>query len=424
MSGRIKQSIIRLLRRAYYLSLSIFYYKAHTRIKKRIKRTGKANVCFVVSSLPMWRLQDLYDLLTKDSHYNTYLLLVPFLTFAEAQREVSLKELIEYFNTRDCPYQIFDPVTAQSPWEGKRPDIIFYQQMYSTIYPEPIKVDNNLDKLICYIPYALRTCRGDVFYNSKYTNIIWKLFYPSQIHADYARTHSFNKAKNVVVVGEPNANKYLRSTYSYAWKPQDNAKVKKVIWAPHYSILGSGYLHRTGFLWLAELMNEIVLQYEGKIQFVLKPHPRLKTSLYSHPDWGKEKTDLFFEQWDKGNNTQVETGEFIDLFMTSDAMIHDSGSFTAEYLYTKNPVLFTSKEIQSVYDSLDSFGTKCLDLHYKGNSKEDIISFLERIVIEGEDPLLEKREQFYKTVLLRETTGDVGYNIYRKLNEELFNIQN
>ena len=419
MIGNIKQIIIRFIRRVYHFVLSIIYNPSHSKIKRIIKKRVKANACFVISSLPMWRLQDLYDLLSKDSRFNATILLVPFLNNEEAQRRKSLKELEDFFKSRKYHYHIYNPDTIHSFLKETKIDIFFYQQLYSDIYPEPIEINHHLDKLIGYIPYGMITIKAEWIYNTRYTNLAWKLFYPTQMHLKYAREHSFNKAKNVVVVGEPNAKRYLTAHNSYPWKPQHNNHVKKVIWAPHYSVSG-GYLQRSSFLWMADIMKEVVRQYEGSIQFVLKPHPRLMSELYNHPDWGKEKTDTYYELWNSGVNTQIETGEYIDLFMTSDAMIHDCGSFTAEYLYTKKPVLFASIDIKDVSSNLDYFGSECLKCHYWGSSKEDLMLFLNERVLGGDDPLREARQKFYDQVLINETSGDVGYNIYRVLSDELF----
>ncbi len=424
MSRNIKQLFSLIVKKLQYSCLSQYCHITHNRLKRRIRKTGKANICFIVSSLPMWRLQDLYRLLSDDPRYNVSLLLVPFLTYTQDQSEKSIQELRVFFDKNNCRYQLYDADTLPSKWKKDKPDIIFYQQMYRTIYPDPIRIDSNLSRLICYLPYGLITLKGEWIYNTKYTNTAWKLFYPTKMHADFARNNSFNSAKNVVVVGDPNADKFFRSSYSFPWKKQANNNMKRVIWAPHFSILNSGPLHRASFLWMADIMLEIAKKYEGSIQFTLKPHPRLVSALYSHPDWGKEKTDLYFEQWANRPNCQIETGEYIDLFMTSDAMIHDCGSFTAEYLYTCKPVLFASNSIQSVYYTLDNFGTKCMDLHYKGESQNDIISFLDTVVLGGDDPLLKSRQAFLKEDIYNETSKDVGKNIYNYLTKELFGTDN
>lgn len=420
MSVKIKRLFSLVLRKLHFSLLSQYCHFSHDRLKRRIRKAEKANICFIISSLPMWRLQDLYQLLLNDSRFNVSILLAPFITYTEDEREKSIRELKEFFDANNCHYQIFNPETLPSEWKKGKPDIIFYQQMYRRIYPDPLEIDSNLSRLICYLPYGLITVKGEWVYNTKYTNASWKLFYPTEMHAEFARNNSFNSAKNVIVVGDPNAKRFLTGVHHSPWKAQDNKSIKRVIWAPHFSILNTGHLHRASFLWMADFMLELVRKYEGTIQFALKPHPRLVSTLYSHPDWGKEKTDNYLEQWANGANSQIETGEYIDLFMTSDAMIHDCGSFTAEYLYTRKPVLFASDNIPGAYYSLDHFGEKCMDLHYKGEGEKDIISFLDNVVLGGEDSLLEARQSFFQEVLYNETYKDVGKNVYRHLAKELF----
>lgn len=57
----------------------------------------------------------------------------------------------------------------------------------------------------------------------------------------------------------------------------------------------------------------------------------------------KRKTDRYYSEWESLSNAQLETGKYVDLFMTSDAMIHDCGSFTIEYHYTLKPVMYLVK---------------------------------------------------------------------------------
>ena len=72
-------------------------------------------------------------------------------------------------------------------------------------------------------------------------------------------------------------------------------------------------------------------------------------------------------------------------------MIHDSGSFLIEYLYSENPVMFVNDNIESLLGESNDFGKMAYNLHYKGKSREDIINFIDNIVIKGNDPLKEGR---------------------------------
>lgn len=412
----VKSILFDSFRKLYYFYLCFNHFASHKKILRVIRDNGEANVFFIVSSLPMWRLQTLYDRLKQDPRYHLSIILLPFDTFSVEQQKSSVSELRSFFDSRSITYiDASREVISENRWKSMNPQIIFYQQMYSTIYHGCFSIANNLNKLICYLPYGIITIKGDWIYNNKYTNLAWRLFYPTKLHADYAQTHSFNHGKNIRVVGEPDA-----ALFGKEHDIRVNGNNKQVIWAPHYSIVGGGKLHRASFLWMADMMLKLAAEYKNSITFIIKPHPRLISTLYSLPEWGKQNTDLYFDRWAKGDNTRIETGKYIELFKSSDAMIHDCGSFTAEYLFTGKPVMFISSNIEKVYDELDYFGSKCLDLHYHGSTRKDIVSFLETVVLKDEDPLKKERLLFRDSFLTQKGCNTVGDAIYSSMTADLF----
>ena len=79
-------------------------------------------------------------------------------------------------------------------------------------------------------------------------------------------------------------------------------------------------------------------------------------------------------------------------------MIHDCGSFIAEYLFTQKPVLYQIKD-DKLMEQWNSFGQMCLEQHYHAYSIEETENFIRAVVIEGNDPKKEQREKFYKDYL-------------------------
>ena len=74
--------------------------------------------------------------------------------------------------------------------------------------------------------------------------------------------------------------------------------------------------------------------------------------------WGKEKVEEYIEKINAIPNMEYqEGGEYFETFAKSSALIHDCGSFMAEYLYTKNPQCFTleSKKVIDREFSFDDF---------------------------------------------------------------------
>ena len=58
------------------------------------------------------------------------------------------------------------------------------------------------------------------------------------------------------------------------------------------------------------------------------------------------------------------------------------------------------------------------DLLYKASTKEDIYDFINKIVLKGEDPLLNKRLLFKEEYLIPSNNQTAGFNIYQYLLEE------
>ena len=383
-----------------------------------IRQKKTAEVVFILSNLAMWRLESVCRLLKSDSRFHVHLVICPFRTFDEQQKQKCVEELQDY--CRNNGWDFLDRyASAEDVISKLDPDIIFYPQLYNRLFDNELDCEKNLDRLIAYVPYGLPTVSGDWMYNSRFMNIVWKLYFPTALHLKHARSHSLNRARNMEIVGDPHAADFVGCKGSFPWKKQEREK-KKVIWAPHFSIGTDGYLHRASFLWLNGPMWEIAQEFKDEIQFVFKPHPRLLSELYLHPEWGKERADAYYEKWRTGENTQLETGEYIDLFCSSDAMVHDCGSFSAEYHYTGKPVAFVSKDFDAIYQGLDAFGAMCVDLHYHAKDVQSIRDFLRQVVLKGDDPLRDKRKQFRKQYLLPDNSPSFAQSVYESLVQNVF----
>lgn len=132
---------------------------------------------------------------------------------------------------------------------------------------------------------------------------------------------------------------------------------------------------------------------------------------------GIERTDLYYNQWAEMSNTIFVEGQYDSLFNSSDGMIHDCSTFMVEYLYTGKPLMFVKKE-HSVYP-LNEFGNQCLNLHYQGQDIKDIQKFLMDIVLQGNDPMYNSRQEFKNLELLPPNNRTVAENIYYAMSKSL-----
>lgn len=406
----------------YYYRLRILPKIRSTQrdVVHRIQKRGIARIAFIVSSFPMWRAQSLYNQLKEDSRFQVIMVINPFWRESVDQKEKIAEEFRTYFEQEKMPFA--DLSNEQSP--GKRlrelfdPDILFYPQPYNDLFGNDIDNKFFTDKLICYIPYGMLTIGDPWVYKNHLSNIAWRLYLSSEDRKSEAKSILLNKGKNIRITGDLMVDYFSQPTRQDPWKIVDH-KRKRIIWAPHFSIMPGDHLQRNSFVSLSSTMLEMVEIYKDTIQFAFKPHPRLKHELYKHPDWGVEKTNEYYRRWEAGNNTQLEEGSYIDLFNTSDAMIHDCGSFSVEYLFTEKPVMFVSSDINNVTRSLNDFGAKALFAHYQGARKEDIIHFIDSVVLKGEDPMREQRAGFHKRYLTSPTDKSVADNIYQDLIRSL-----
>lgn len=383
---------------------------------RTLRKKGNASLAFLVSSLSMWRAQTLYDRLAKDGRFDLRIILFPFFSLSPIQRTSSIQQLRDYFSERSIPFLDLSGEVApgQALREQVAPDILFYPQPYNDLYGNDLDAPFFEDKLLCYLPYAMLTSSEPWAYQCHLNNIAWRLFFQSESQKKEASAVLYNRGRNIRVVGESMSDLFSQPASQVIWKPQEKPK-KKVIWAPHFTLSEDNFLHRDSFSWLSGFMLDVVERYRDTIQFAFKPHPRLLTVLYGRSDWGEERANHYYARWAEGANTQLETGSYIDLFKFSDAMIHDSSSFTVEYHFTGKPVLFTAPDLTPVTRILNDFGKDAVHAHYQAKNTEDILDFLDHVVLGGDDPMKEQRLAFFNKYLLPPGGKSVAENIYQEI---------
>lgn len=390
-------------------------------VRQLRRRGGPVRVVFFAMSVSMWRYQHLYELMLGDERFLPVIVVSPSIDYNAEQQRNDVQALRDYFKSKEMAYIDWNEGTPADVKGEIDPDVVFYPQPYEKLLTPAHDVTAFYDRLVCYYPYAFWTSTGKWSYDFHFHNLAWRLYYSTKYHQAEARKTAWNKGRNVRVVGYPNADDFLRGKYSDVWKPIDDKPRKRIIWAPHYAITPKfGLIARSMFLTVADGMLELAKCHADELQIAFKPHPRLLTELYAHPEWGKERTDAYYRAWADGCNTQLETGDFIDLFMTSDAMVHDSGSFAVEYHYSLNPVMFLSSDIEALLATQGEIGKAAYKMHYIGNDMADIERFVGDVVMAGHDTMRNWREWFFNEYLLPPGGKSVAQNTLDDLVYSLF----
>lgn len=401
---------------------TILYDRRLPSIDKRVFSKDRIKVVFFVINLGMWKNDKLFRLFMESGRFDPYIVFFPQKSDTpDRMREVQA-DLRRHFEAKGFPFIDGYDFSKNEYFDitGFAPDILFYPQPYG-VGGEVFNTDRFAEKcLFAYIPYCIPLNDIPRLYNQLYKNICWRMFYPTEYSKEREREHLYTRRDNIVVSGYPSSD-YLTDTSRpscSSWKDPDR-KFKRVIWAPHHSILETDVLGYSTFLRIADRMVDLAEKYRDKVQFVFKPHPLLKGKLYRPEIWGKERTDWYYSKWAGMTNTALAEGEYYDLFLTSDALIHDCCSFMAEYLYTGKPLMFITRDIGSIAASVNDFGKECLRRHYHGGGISDIEKFLDNVVINGDDTMLETRRDFYRESLKTPGTGSVAENIFNVFEEAL-----
>lgn len=390
-------------------------YRYNTYVKPELVNIigEKDSICvgFLLLNIAMWKSDKLLDLLNADNRFDVKIITTQVPQDSMEYKSESQKEIVGYFKHRGinviCGYCPESDTYLDLNSLGL--DIVFYPQPY---HPDLKKLPRNA--LFAYIPYCYPIEDNKSFHNWLFQNICWKVFAVSEDEKEYESSLWINGGENISVVGYPTAD-YFYDNHEVSedcWKINDRS-IKRIIWAPHHSIYSRDRLNYSTFLEIADLMLDYAQRNKDKFQFVFKPHPRLKDKLYKTPGWGIERTDAYYRRWMEGDNTSFVDCDYIDLFLSSDGMLHDCSSFMAEYLFTGNPVMYITKS-KGKYDLLPS-AVSLFDAHYKGSTIEEIDSFLNDVVVNGNDPMKTIRDNVLTNILLPNKSVTVANRIYNEI---------
>lgn len=402
-----------------------FCVKRH--LNKIVKNTQKKNtitIAFVTMNLAMWKYQALYDLLKKNPRFKLYIIISPSIKFNHEVMIHDAQIMRAYFNNKNMEIIDWDLENGKEPVDIKKtinPDILFFTQPGQTVFTPLHSFQNFRDKLLCYTPYGFYLHRSKGMYEREFQILAWKLYYYTDVQRKLAKKFSTTKAQNVVVVGHPDAERFINGPFTDVWKLKDK-NIKRIVWAPHFTIsqsLVKGFHRRSTFLELSDVMLNIAKRYQHQIQIAFKPHPRLLTELYDHPEWGKEKADEYYKKWKDLPNGQLETGDFISLFYYSDALIHDSSSFVMDYMYFEKPEFFLTEDIDSYIQEADELAQKVYRNIYHGKTEKKIIEFIDNVVIAGHDSKLQIRKQIVKEHMMSPNGRTAAENIYHDICKSL-----
>lgn len=389
----VREEIVRASHRIKYskeINTARRHYKSVEESIRNRKNRPLRFAAYVVydSSFSAYGLMDL--MLADKAKYDAKVVIVPDVTRGEDNFHEQYKLTKEFFVKLYGSENVLDGYDEKSKEFldlSDQFDIIYlacpYNSMVNKVHG--VKYLSTRNVLPVYISYG---CMPDKYGCNEIIplleiSLFWKVFADNKISYKDYKKYELLRGKNVSCTG------YAKMDSLSKAKEEPHEK-KTIILAPHHTINNPG-LPLSNFLSYYDFLLELPAKYPD-IHFVFRPHPLLFVNMVNEKVWTKEQVEEYKEKLKNLGVTYSFGGNYFDVFVNSDAIIHDCSSFVVEYLYTDKPCCFVAK---SNYKKIFSrLGNSCLKHYYKAFNKDDILHFIDEVVVKGNDSLKEKRIAF------------------------------
>lgn len=388
-----------------YLKYQKLYDKTIKRLKYKVVNHQKIRVAFYVNDT-RWKSQDLFDLLQTNKYYEPFILLGRNSDSCyswEKQTPEEYEDIYCFYQNKNMPiYKAYDFSTdEQIPLENFHPDIIFYSRQFGLAKEHGIDSTSKY-ALTCYVPYFISNSPTSLESGSYFHNILWKYYLINEDLKNEYASFMPNNGQNLKVVGHPILDEYTNKKIS--------TNKNYVIYAPHCS-LGHHILKYATFDWNGKYILDFAKSHP-EIKWIFKPHPILKGKMVESGLYSEKEAEEYYSEWDK-IGMKYEGPDYIDLFKESRLLITDCGSFLAEYMPTKNPVILLRSKNSTPYNFLAKKVTK---YYYKAYNLKDLKTLLNKVLLNNEDPIKDKRINMLHDLNL---VTNASQNIVNDLNKTL-----
>lgn len=364
-----------------------YIQKNKTNVYKKIKKKwGKEplKVIFYVHDCSKWKSQTIYDLMAKDSHFEPLIIVTKAATPETSLNylnEDDLKKSYDFFKNKNMNVEYGYDVKNNSfiPFKIFNPDIIFYGH--------PWFVETQQGPVVCskfaltyYIPYFLANTALYVEYDLRFHQYLHKHYVLNSYIKKFYEERQKYKTTNIHAIGHPQLDYfYLNKNKKY--------ENKYVIYAPHWSAATTTGIRYSTFLETGEYILNFAKKHP-EINWIFKPHPVLHLQLTNVSKvWTKEKWENYCQEWEKIGKI-YNTGDYLDIFMNSQALITDCGSFLTEYFLTEKPVIHLVSDF--AYEQNYSV-QRIVNSYYQAHNIKELENYLEEVIINKQDNKKQER---------------------------------
>lgn len=374
-------------------------------LKQKIAHGQKIRVIFLVNISSMFSAENVMNLLQKDNLFAVELYVIPDIRFGDEKMSeminATYNELKKKYDFAKMAVE-FDEQGQICKWNNvvEGADIVFYPSPYDlsySLYNPYYAAQNGI--LSVQLDYGFYRSKYDRFiYQLDNYNNFWRTYIETELNYDEYAEYGRCNASNAVVTGYAKMDKLVQ----YKQKRYGKNRRKTIMIAPHHSVDGgtNSSLSLSNFVRYADLFLELPQRYPN-IDFIFRPHPMLFTILSWDRHWGKEKVQEYIAKMKLHPNViYSDGGDYLEQFVQSDGIIQDCGSYLVEYLYTKKPACYMLKTPEDIDAKFAELGKRCLEQYYIAYNEQDIIDYIDNVIIGGDDPKKLSRKKFAEEVVM------------------------
>ena len=383
---------------------------------EKIRHKDKIKVGFHFDYSSFYFGDDLYNLFAKDERFEPTL----FVNTKSSNSTIDNERSQDAKRFTEHGIHIFDLDNQYLSIPVQ--DVLFCLTPYQIAVPVPFRIVNlKVTTLLVSFSYSLSVADRGSLLNSVFFRVLYKKFASSPVEFELLREKNkvFTEHR-VIYSGYPKMDIFFRkdANFKFNWKIV-HPKAKKIIWAPHHSIVNNGPLFAT-FQWNYKFMYEFAKAHP-ETSWIVKAHTHLpKKVIVSKLFPNIESYKEYIQKWEDLPNAQVYMGAYYQsIFATSDGMIQDCGSFIAEYQYVDKPMIYLTRDTQK----FNELGNEILKASYTvdGQDLDAIAAMIQRVFIEGDDyKAAERKAVFEKYLDYYKANGMLASEfIYKNIADEL-----
>lgn len=384
------------------------YKKVLKRLRKKFEKE-KIVIGFLVNEQAKWQYQSLYDELEKSNCFKPVVLVTQMYMAHNGEKSFykNIDDCYNFFRNKDVRVQyVYDKKKHEyTAPENFGVDIVFYQQPWELDKTQsPARVSNSM--LTCYVPYGLHLMKKSSIYSINFHHKLWKIFIEDKGQTERIKQSNCDYADNCIYTGYPKLDEYfnhVRETHK-----------KRIIYAPHHSFEDWG-LGCATFQYNGMDILRFAQKNKDKFDWVFKPHPRFKHAVIINNIMTEKEINSYYDAW-ANIGSIYEDGDYIKLFINSDALITDCISFLGEYLPSENPVFHLISQTADFNEFAKSF----IGSFYSINNMEELENEFKNVLINKND--YKKEERLSKIGILFDKKEKAATKIINCLIRELRGI--